>query len=1121
MGLNIRLLVLLSLFVPIVGYAAGPIGPQTISQTPLASGTKFASPTGTGTACSLAAPCSIFTVVGLVVPGDVVFLRGGIYNAPTVSTSLDFTVHGTPGAPITFESYPGETAITDGSAVTEGTQRYIRVLSNYNILRRIETRNNPMQGIYIKGNNNILDGCYVHDNKISGIHIADGGYILPYGNQASYNEIKNCTVKNNSDVNTSGGGNADGISISAGTGNMIHHNWAEHNSDDGIDTWRSQNSHVWNNVSTNNGIGTGNGMGFKCGGAASSGSNNALPGDVPNGPTMCDHNISYSNKTAGFDDNSGANSTFDFNTAWNNPNVGFSGCTGAGQCVGNTIVKNNISLANVGGNTSGTATFTNNSWQRSGTPAFISTDPLNANFLRPTVGGGFEDIGAYAVVGPDTTPPTAPVISASANGAGQITVTITTLSSDNVGVAGYNLKRCTPSPCTPTVIKATLAANATSYPDTGVASGTGYSYTMNAFDAAGNQSVYSNVASATTSATFPRILGYDWFDTCADNVTPPTGWTGGYQNDFVCISGQLRAGGVALNTFSSYNAVTNSGNGWCQGEIELISGSGTRAPGCSLNFSATPTVTGWSFRPQLTAGSTIRKDVAGVGTVLATETTVCPSWQQGDKYYFEKQGDTMKGFQKRGSSSTLCLQVDAIDAAITGNRYGMALFIAAGSPSDVQIDKMVFGDFVGSDPVHPTISSVDALTTSATVVSANSPVTIRVETATLSKVEPISAFPGNVYTYPSDVLAAIPSTTFIKFCPRDAADVENVAGCLTDSSITPPPTPDTTPAVLTNTTTTTPLPATTTSWTLSISSNEPVSATYGLTDLAWNAAGSVPMSCFSLTCSAIVTGINTTPKHFYVRSSDTAGNVNLTSLDVTIVAAASSSDTTKPSTVANVVAVPLSNSQATVNWGAITDNVAVDHYQVFISIGSTCASLAPAGAPVPVGTTTQTIVTLATSTLYSVSVTGYDTSQNTSLASNCYPFTTLAMVDNTPPNDMTALTVKPYSASILLDWAPGQDNVGVTVSTIEVCKGALCATVPFEVTATTKLINQFQGAPLLPNTVYCVRGKHADAVGLSSTNYSATVCSTTTPSGYSYLTQPRQPALGRLPLTQARSPRVP
>src|SRR6185436_18896894 len=98
-------LILTAFFVllPLFAQAYGPIGPQTISQTPAGSGTKFVSPSGTGSACSLAAPCSITTAVGVVVPGDIVFLRGGTYPYPSVSTTIDWSRNGTSTQRITWE----------------------------------------------------------------------------------------------------------------------------------------------------------------------------------------------------------------------------------------------------------------------------------------------------------------------------------------------------------------------------------------------------------------------------------------------------------------------------------------------------------------------------------------------------------------------------------------------------------------------------------------------------------------------------------------------------------------------------------------------------------------------------------------------------------------------------------------------------------------------------------------------------------------------------------------------------------------------------------------------------------------------------------------------------------
>ncbi|HEY4450506.1 MAG TPA: S8 family serine peptidase [Solirubrobacteraceae bacterium] len=91
----------------------------------------------------------------------------------------------------------------------------------------------------------------------------------------------------------------------------------------------------------------------------------------------------------------------------------------------------------------------------------------------------------------DTTPPTQPSgLSATAAGATQINLSWTA-SSDNVGIAGYTIRRGG------TVIANTGTA-ATSYSDTELSPATGYSYTVDAYDAAGNHSPQSTAAQAAT-----------------------------------------------------------------------------------------------------------------------------------------------------------------------------------------------------------------------------------------------------------------------------------------------------------------------------------------------------------------------------------------------------------------------------------------------------------------------------------------------------------------------------------------------------------------------------------------------------------------------------------------------
>jgi fibronectin type 3 domain-containing protein len=103
------------------------------------------------------------------------------------------------------------------------------------------------------------------------------------------------------------------------------------------------------------------------------------------------------------------------------------------------------------------------------------------------------------VTPPDVVPPSAPV-----SLSGTIGYTSTTLSwtgsTDNVGVAGYNVYRCTKPPCTPVWIANSAA---TSYVDSGLTDNTTYDYRVQAFDMANNTSAMSNTISLTTALNTP------------------------------------------------------------------------------------------------------------------------------------------------------------------------------------------------------------------------------------------------------------------------------------------------------------------------------------------------------------------------------------------------------------------------------------------------------------------------------------------------------------------------------------------------------------------------------------------------------------------------------------------
>lgn len=355
------------------GPGSRPIGPRPVTPTPLARGTIFAAPDGSGDTCSEAAPCDVWTATEQAEAGDVVFMRGGVY---TIDRNLYFRGRGTTPAPAIFESYPGETAILEGSRDADD-EYYVRAVADAVVLRLFEIRRMPRAGISVRSSDNVLEGLRVYDNLLSGIHVHES-YETPVSNN---NLITDCVAYDNSGAGLTtptyaDGGNSDGISMSSGIGNRIENCLVYGNSDDGIDTWRTTDSYVGYSIVHGSGIASGNGQGIKAGGAP------------PSATTHVEHCLSYDNRSAGFDYNSGDEVVFNNNTSWDNDGSGY--YTGS-----NTRVEDNIASGNANA-MGGSATPTNNSWQRGGEPMFISTDPGSPDFLRPTAGGGFDDIGAYA-----------------------------------------------------------------------------------------------------------------------------------------------------------------------------------------------------------------------------------------------------------------------------------------------------------------------------------------------------------------------------------------------------------------------------------------------------------------------------------------------------------------------------------------------------------------------------------------------------------------------------------------------------------------------------------------------------------------------------------------------------
>ena len=286
-------------------------------------------------------------------PGDTIYIRAGTYPIQT-----QFTRSGTSNQPITWTSYPGETAILDGSNQTPATSQHRVWVSNarHNVFANLEIRNSPREGIIVQD---------AHDNLFTHLHIHSNHYSGILNMRSDRNTYQYITTHNNYDRhNPDGriGDDADGISISTGDSNTLYRVIAYNNSDDGIDAWRSTNTVIDSSITFANGRGShGDGNGIKAG------------GNNEHNNTLVRNNIAFNNKANGFDDNSGRNITFVNNTAHNNGNYDFA----FGET---TTLRNNLS--NNGRIGAWGTDHHHNSWNLGITDPHIgSTDPTHPNFL--------------------------------------------------------------------------------------------------------------------------------------------------------------------------------------------------------------------------------------------------------------------------------------------------------------------------------------------------------------------------------------------------------------------------------------------------------------------------------------------------------------------------------------------------------------------------------------------------------------------------------------------------------------------------------------------------------------------------------------------------------------------
>jgi hypothetical protein len=319
-----------------------------------------------------------------VKPGDTILINEGNY---VLNNTLNISLSGTSGNKINLFGRDGQgrPKLDFSLMVENSSNRGVYLNAEFWHIKGIDVFGAGDNGMFVKGNNNLIEFCTFSENSDTGLQI---------GNGASNNTILNCDSFYNADSTLE---NADGFAckLDAGTGNKFIGCRAWQNLDDGWDGYlrgaddiTTTYENCWsfkNGILKNGTVGVGDGNGFKTGGSDDK---------------LLKHNAIYKNCISagnvydGFDHNSNRGNIEIYNCSAfsNGRNISFSNTNIANSL----ILKNTASLGGSNNDSfaASTTDITNNSWQNDitiDTSDFVSlnmdllSSPRNSDGSLPNI----------------------------------------------------------------------------------------------------------------------------------------------------------------------------------------------------------------------------------------------------------------------------------------------------------------------------------------------------------------------------------------------------------------------------------------------------------------------------------------------------------------------------------------------------------------------------------------------------------------------------------------------------------------------------------------------------------------------------------------------------------------
>jgi parallel beta-helix repeat protein len=199
---------------------AFPLG-ILLAAAPAGAADYYVAPGGSGTTCSMAAPCGrVEDAQTRAAAGDTVWVRGGTFTfAANALVGVAFSKSGQQNNRINYFAYQNEIPIFDlSNGQPSNRVTGFDVTASWIHVRGMEVRGvqqyasgEDSWGVRLRGSNNIIERLNVHHNEAPGIFITSG----------ANNLILNCDSHHNYDQ-LENGGSGDGFGChSTGAGNVM------------------------------------------------------------------------------------------------------------------------------------------------------------------------------------------------------------------------------------------------------------------------------------------------------------------------------------------------------------------------------------------------------------------------------------------------------------------------------------------------------------------------------------------------------------------------------------------------------------------------------------------------------------------------------------------------------------------------------------------------------------------------------------------------------------------------------------------------------------------------------------------------------------------------------------